>query len=97
MTVLSGNPQGFPILSILYINDLLDVVKSTMYLFADDTKLMKEIKSVQGMLDLQRDISEMDAQSATWLIKFNLEKCHVLTFGKPKSIAHLYTVSETIS
>ena len=42
------------------------------------------------MLDLQKDISEMDAWSATWLIKFNLENCHVLTFGKPKFIAHPY-------
>ena len=61
-----------------------------MYLFAVDTKLMKEIKSIQGMLDLQNDLSDMDAWSATWLIKFNLEKCHV--FGKQIFIAHLYSL-----
>ena len=53
-----------------------------MYLFAYDTKLMIEIRSIQGMLDLQIYISKMDANmSATWLI---------LTFGKPKFIAHPY-------
>ena len=44
VTVLSGIPQGNdlgPILFILSINDLSDVVKSTMYLFAVDTKLNK--------------------------------------------------------
>ena len=30
----------------------------------------------------------MDYWSKTWLIKFNLEKCHILTFGKPKSFAY---------
>ena len=95
VTVLSGIPRRSvlrPILFILYINDLPDVVKSTMYLFADGTKLMKVIKSIQGMLDLQKYISEMDAWSATSLIKFNLEKCHVLTFDKPKFIAHPYSL-----
>ena len=91
VTVLSGIPQGSvlgPIFFIVYIKDLPDVVKSTMYLFADDTKLMKEIESIHDILDLQKDILEMDVWSTTWLIKFNLEKCHVLTLGKPKLITH---------
>ena len=90
VAVLSGIPQGSvlgPILFIIYINDLPDVVESTMYLFADDTKLMKEIKMMLDTIALQKDVSEMDAWSKTWLIKFNLEKCHILTFGKPKHIA----------
>ena len=47
VTVLSGIPQGSvlgSILFVIFINDLPKVVNSTMYLFADDTKLMKEIQ-----------------------------------------------------
>ena len=99
VSVLSGIPQGSvlgPILFVIFINDLPDVVNSTMYLFADDTKLMKEIQSPQDVVVLQNDVSEMDCWSKTWLIKFNLDKCHVLTFGKPKSSANIYRLGNHI-
>jgi hypothetical protein len=46
MNVTSGVPQGSilgPILFLLYVNDLPDCVNSTAKLFADDTKLYREI------------------------------------------------------
>ena len=63
VTVLNGIPQGSvlgPILFVIFINDLPEVVNSMMYLFSDDTKLMKEIQSAQDVVVLQNDVSEMD-------------------------------------
>ena len=39
---LSGIPQGSvgPLLFVLYINDILDKIRSDGYLFADDTKIL---------------------------------------------------------
>ena len=99
VTVLSGIPKGSvlgPILFVIFINDLPEVVNSMMYLFADDTKLMKEIQSAQDMVVLQNDVSEMDYWSNTWLIKFNLEKCHILTFEKPNPFNNTYKLGNHI-
>ena len=53
------SPQGSvlgPILFILYVNDLPDKVKSYCKIFADDTKLYKEINNLKDYEDLQDEI-----------------------------------------
>ena len=45
--VTSGIPQGNvlgPILFVIYINDLPECVETNTYLFADDTKMFREMK-----------------------------------------------------
>ncbi len=83
--VISGNPQGSvlgPLLFVIYINDLPDVVKSDILLFADDTKIFHQVSSKTDALLLQDDISALERWSDKWLLKFNTDKCHVLTLGK---------------
>ena len=57
--VTSGVPHGSvlgPLIFVLYINDLPDTINSTMYLFADDTKIYKEIKNTGDQAELQNYI-----------------------------------------
>ena len=89
--VISGIPQGSvlgPLLFVIYINDLPDTVNSFVYLLADDTKLMRKIKSEEDAKALQRDLDELEAWSNKWLLRFNPDKCHVLTIGKFENIRY---------
>jgi len=91
--VLSGIPQGSvlgPILFVIYINDLPDITNSTTYLFADDTKIINEIRSVRDALLLQDDIKILVERSNKWLLKFHPDKCRVLTLGKHQNIVHAH-------
>ena len=86
MPVTSGIPQGSvlgPLLFVIYINDLPDVVdKDTfIFLFADDTKAFRDIKSVPDQIILQKDIKSLTEWSAIWLLKFHPDKCVAMQMG----------------
>ena len=59
----SGVPQGTvlgPILFILFVNDMhLCVKNSTVRLFADDTRLLKQIGSENDAIKLQEDLNSI--------------------------------------
>lgn len=85
--VTSGIPQGTvlgPMLFVIYINDMPECVDSTTYLFADDTKIFREIKSPNDEEKLQNDLDELQKWSDTWLLKFHPNKCKVLTVSNRK-------------
>ena len=95
--VINGIPQGTvlgPVLFVVYINDLLDELSSDGLMFADDTKIFRQIKSRDDAVALQEDLKKLEEWSETWLLKFNADKCHVLTLGKFEDIkhAHQYTL-----
>ena len=87
--VLSGIPQGSvlgPMLFVLFINDLPDsIMRSTFaFLFADDTKVFKIIKTDQDCDDLQGDLDKLSEWSRLWLIGFNTDKCKHMHIGNQK-------------
>ena len=74
----SGIPQGSvlgPLLFVIFINDLLDEVKSDMYLFADDTKVFRRISTKEDEEILQKDINDMLKWADKWQLEFHPDKC----------------------
>ena len=97
--VLSGIPQGSvlgPLLFVIYINDLPEAINSDSFLFADDTKVFREITSKDDAFALQSDIDSLQHWSNKWLLQFHPDKCHVLTLGKFDNIryTHRYSIYE---
>jgi hypothetical protein len=86
MDVTSGVPQGSvlgPLLFLIFINDLPDAVASHIKLYADDSKIIRIIRSEQDTIDLQNDIDAAAEWSRKWLHPFNVDKCKVMHVGRP--------------
>jgi hypothetical protein len=91
--VASGVPQGSvlgPLLFVIYTNDLPESVKFfPCKLYADDSKILAEIKDESDALKLQQDIDSIVNWSDTWLMRLNYEKCKVMDSGK-RNPGHKY-------
>ena len=84
VNVTSGVPQGSvlgPLLFILYVNGITDGLKSTLEMFADDSKLYRIIKTPKDVEILQ-DLHFISKWSSLWLLKFNILKCTVMHLGR---------------
>jgi len=72
--VLSGVPQGSvlrPLLFISYINDMPETVSSFIYMYADDTKVVREVTTGRDCEELQADLDSIQHWSEKWQMKFN--------------------------
>ena len=94
--VESGIPQGSvlgPLL--LYINDLPDTILSCVKLYADDTKLYRQINSDEDEQIFQADINRLQGWSDKWLLRFHPDKCKAMSVGKKQEVpANYYMISE---
>lgn len=66
--VTSGIPQGSvlgPMLFVFYINNMPEMVESATYLFADDTKIFREIRDENDEKMLQTDLDSLQSWSDT--------------------------------
>ena len=85
--VTSGIPQGSvlgPIMFVIFINDLPDIVDSTVYLFADDTKIFNVIREPTNKDTLQRDLQKLTEWSNTWLLRFHPGKMQTHAYWKER-------------
>ncbi|XP_072182188.1 uncharacterized protein [Diadema setosum] len=86
--VPSGVPQGSvigPTLFLIFINDIQENIKSSLRLFADDCVIYKEILSDDDHHILQKDLLQLSSWSTTWQMKFNVEKCAVLSITRKRT------------
>ncbi len=95
--VISGIPQGSvlgPLLFVLYINDLPQVIDqgSSMYLFADDTKVFRRMRTAEDKDQLDQDLSAMQDWSDTWLLQFHPDKCVSMHVGRSPIPEEKYTM-----
>ena len=83
--VLSGVPQGSvlgPLLFVIFINDFPDHIKSAiLFIFADDTKYLCEIRSATDTNKLQIDTDNAFNWSITSGLVFNFSNLYISTFG----------------
>ena len=85
--VTSGIPQGSvlgPVLFVIFINDMPESVKSDVFLYADDTKLFREINSESDADTIQEDLDHLYTWSEKWLLKFHPDKCKALPIFNPR-------------
>ena len=72
-------PQGSvlgPILFLIFINDLLDIIRSSVCLFVDDCVMYRKIHSLQDCMILQEDLTSLGQWEADWQMQFNVAQCH---------------------
>jgi ribonuclease P/MRP protein subunit RPP40 len=83
--VTSGVPQGSvigPLLFVIYINDLMQDLKNSCKLYADDTKVISVINKIEDNINMQKDLNKLVKWSENWLIDFNKDKCKIMHIGK---------------
>jgi hypothetical protein len=82
----SGVPQGSnlgPVLFNIFINDIVDYIShSTPYLYADDLKLLKIIKTKQDPLLLQKDLNSVSHWCDLNGMQLNVAKCFHVKFTR---------------
>ena len=93
--VLQGTILGLT-LFLLNVNDIPNVVTSSIEMFADDTKIYREINNAEDTLALQSDLDFLENWTKSWKVEFNPQKCEVMriTHKQDKS-QHPYQMSNT--
>ena len=94
----SGVPQGTilgPMLFLIYVNDIPNIIKSSAKLFADDTKIYRELSHDSDTSILQSDLDSLEEWTRNWQVKFNPEKCEVMRISyKQDKRNHQYYLSK---
>ena len=99
--VLSGVPQGTvlgPLLFLLHINEMPSVVNplTKCRLFADDCLLYRVIDSLDDHTQLQQDLISLESWADIWGMRFNADKCHIMSIKKGQSKPYLYQLCNKI-
>jgi len=98
--VTSGTPEGSllsPLLFILFINDLPSHIQSGCFMYADDVKIYREVRSTSDADLLHADLARLVDWSSTWKLQLNAAKCKSFTITlKRMPIVNHYSISGEI-
>ena len=91
LPVKSGVPQGSilgPLLFVLFINDMFSCVSegTNIALYADDTKIWREILSFSDHHVIQNDIDRLYDWSVRNRMNFHLKKCKALAVSHQRNV-----------
>jgi len=92
--VWSRVPQGSvlgPVLFLIFINALDNGISTNVLKFADDTKVYRVVDNRLDGTQLQNDLDSLGDWAVQWQMKFNVEKCKVVHYGK-RSIEFEYSL-----
>ena len=72
-----------PLLFLIYINDIVEDIDSTIKLFADDTSLYIIVdEPVHAAHTLNSDLVKISRWAKQWLVTFNPDKSEAILFSK---------------
>ena len=89
LTVKSGVPQGsvlVPLFFLVYINNLVDGVRSDIKLFADDTSILSVVKDKDEATEiLNQDLERLRLWAWQLKVQFNCDKTEEMIFSVKRS------------
>ena len=69
---------------LIYINDIVDGIQSTIRPFSDDCLIYRCISSPADQCILQEDLNRSSTWAATWQMDFNVGKCNIIQFSNAR-------------
>ena len=92
--VKAGVPQGSilgPLLFLIYINDIVNELRASVRLFADDTSLYIVVENPNtAALTLSNDLNFITSWAGDWLVNFNAAKTLSMLLTLKRISPHLF-------